>query len=319
MFHRLPHSPAGLFGRQAPLHLSSLGPLSLSKTEIYISVPSSAQNRLQWPPRSTREPALLPGTLLGPPLSSRSHRPASAPSTHTSHPHTPAPASLRPRRSPHGTAAPPRNTPPARSPLTAHDAEGTVGGRAANGWRGRERTHERLGRSASLGARGKPTRLPHGCDGRSNDTLLGLPGSPATEDGTRPSARTAPPPPPPADPIGPCARRSRAAPASPCRPPRPRAHAGAGLLAAETWHQPAAASAWGSWSRPAPRASSWRNHAVGAEETRWLAGKDGTLRKEEDGIVSKANSIGACTQCNPRPQAPAPHEAVEKGGRKWEA
>lgn len=124
---------------------------------------SRARPPLRCPPRSTTPNPLAKAGL-------RTPHPDFTPS------HSGSRQRLRPRRSPHRTPAPPRNTPPARSPLTAHDAEGTVLGQAEKGWRGRERTHEPLARSASLGAGGKPTRLPRGCDGRSNDSLLGLPG-----------------------------------------------------------------------------------------------------------------------------------------------
>lgn len=84
------------------------------------------------------------------------------------------------------------------------------------------------------------------------------------------------------------------------------------------------------------RGTSQRPHPLGVPRAAWppgeqleeprcgggrnsVAGRERRALRKQDGIVSKANSLGARAQCSPRPQAPAPHEAAEKGGRKREA
>ena len=265
MFHRLPPSPAGLFWSHSSPPLSSLSPRSFSNSDSALRSWFPSWRKASFgTPRSPLGPALLSGALLGP--RSSSQRPAPTPSTRRHRGTPPAehpdfapstlplppapPASATP--APHPSTAPqhaPRPRPPYRTWCRRH---GLQGKRRAAGEFGR--AHEPFGRSAGLGARGAPTRLPHGCNDWGNESSLVLPGLPATAAGPRPPAHTAPPPPPPAGPIGLRPRRSSAGPASPHRPAphRPGAHAGAGLLAAETWHRLVAASAWGSWSRPTP-------------------------------------------------------------------
>lgn len=134
MFHRLPHSPDGLLkaNRSTPqfprpsllfqdiyLHFGSL--LREKPPPLAPQIHSRARPPLRCPPRSTTPIPFAEAGL-------RTQHPDFTPS------HSGSRQRLRPRRRPHRTPAPPRNTPPARSPLTAHDAEGTVRGRAANGW-----------------------------------------------------------------------------------------------------------------------------------------------------------------------------------------
>lgn len=217
-------APQVLYRARPPLRC-----LPKSTTHLQL-VETGPHPQYQQPPRDAPRPSsdFAPSTVPLPPVPQASAAPAPHPSTTRQH----AP---RPR------------------PLTAHDAGGPV--RKASGERlARSEAHTSLwGDRRGLEASGAPTRFPPGCDSLSNDCLLGLPGSPATASWPRPSARTAPPPPPSADLIGSRPRCSRADPASPHRPapPFPGAHAGAGLLAAKTWQRLVAASAWGSWSRPA--------------------------------------------------------------------
>lgn len=84
------------------------------------------------------------------------------------------------------------------------------------------------------------------------------------------------------------AAHAQVPPPRPAPPTSPRRRWPAG---SEDVAAPPGASALGSWSRPA-RASSGRNGAAGEEKTCWLVGNERKIRKEKDGIVSKANNVG---------------------------
>lgn len=236
-------------------------------------VPFFAQSLPLRSPRSPLGPALLSGAGLSSPTPSGSQTPAPAPNTPgrrgTPPAHHPdfAPSTLSLPLAPQASAAPARNPStteqhaPRLRPLTAHDAGGAV--RKASGERlATSGAHTSLSGDRRAWEPGRtPTRLPLRCDSRDKDCL------PSRPPGLSSNGLLAPP-------LGahraaaaaasryhwttsaPLTRRSRLpAPPRPTRstrPTRPQAHAGADLLEAETWQWLAAASAWGSWSRPIP-------------------------------------------------------------------
>lgn len=87
MFRRLPHSPAGLLCRHPRPHLSSLGPLSYSNTNISsLLAPFSAPSLLLCSLRASLGYAPLSGTLLSPPHPAPAPAPARRVRPRTQHP-----------------------------------------------------------------------------------------------------------------------------------------------------------------------------------------------------------------------------------------
>ena len=152
MFHRLLTHLVDSF-EDTPLHTAVPSALSLFPIQTFLfprgslparpppsapQIPSRARPPLRCPLRSTTPPPARRGRPLAPAPAATAGRPP--PITQTSHaPHSRSSPRLRPWRRPQHTPAPPRNTPPARGPLTTHDAGAAV--HTTNG--------ERLARSAA--------------------------------------------------------------------------------------------------------------------------------------------------------------------------